>query len=83
MDISQVAITLYYRHSSISDKLVYVDITTIIGNAAACVVVSKRKVTLLANSKSLSFSTLIFGPAQERLDGELKFKRWGHREGVL
>jgi hypothetical protein len=23
---------------------------------------------LLANSKSLSFSTLIFGPAQERLD---------------
>ena len=38
---------------------------------------------LLANSKSLSFSALIFGKAQERLDWELKFKRWGHRQCVL
>jgi len=39
----------------------------------------KNEGILLANSKSLSFSALIFGKAQERLDWELKFKRWGHR----
>jgi hypothetical protein len=30
--------------------------------------VSKKGPILLANYKSLSFSTLMFGPAQERLD---------------
>jgi hypothetical protein len=34
----------------------------------ACFGVSKNGGLLLANSKSLSFSTLIFGQAQERLD---------------
>jgi hypothetical protein len=40
----------------------------VIGAILAMTVVPKSFTILLANSKSLSFNTLIFGSAQERLD---------------
>jgi len=47
------------------------------------VVCTENGQILLANSKPLSFSALMFGPAQERLDWELKVKRWRHRQGIV